>query len=287
MGGPPQGGNLVFIVGCPRSGTTYLQKLLAAHPRIHTGQESDLFDLYVGPLLRTWRRELNSTDGRGGVGLACYFKEEEFVTAVREFVMRLLGPMVEGLGAGELFVEKTPSHALFMEEISLCLPRARFVHLLRDPRDVVASLLAASRSWGRDWAPPDARRAAELWRAHVEAVRGARIPDERIREVRYEQLWDRPGGILEELAEFLGIEWDRADLSRAVEENRFDAARRGKGTAIPKKGEFGDRDGPVVKEPEGFLRRGAPGGWHDDLGWWDRFWIKRVAGETMKKVGYA
>ncbi|MBI3001835.1 MAG: sulfotransferase, partial [Deltaproteobacteria bacterium] len=39
----------MLIVGCPRSGTTWLQRLLASHPKIITGQESHVFDNYVGP----------------------------------------------------------------------------------------------------------------------------------------------------------------------------------------------------------------------------------------------
>ncbi|HEY2596345.1 MAG TPA: sulfotransferase, partial [Chloroflexota bacterium] len=73
------GANLVFVVGCPRSGTTWVQRLLASHSCIRTGQESDLFDMYVGPLLHTWQQELRvDSSGRGGVGLACYFTDAEF-----------------------------------------------------------------------------------------------------------------------------------------------------------------------------------------------------------------
>jgi aminoglycoside phosphotransferase (APT) family kinase protein len=45
---------MVFLVGCPRSGTTWHQKLLASHPRIRSGEESHFFSLYVGPQLRAW-----------------------------------------------------------------------------------------------------------------------------------------------------------------------------------------------------------------------------------------
>ena len=52
------GSNMLFVVGCPRSGTTWVQRLLATHPRIRTGQESDVFDQYIGPQLRAWEQEL-------------------------------------------------------------------------------------------------------------------------------------------------------------------------------------------------------------------------------------
>src|SRR5918911_501808 len=98
------GENLVCVVGCPRSGTTWVQRLLAAHPSVRTGQESDVFDIYVGPQLRAWRRELDPTSsGRGGVGLACYFDDQGFVQALRRYASDLLAPMLAGLGPGELF----------------------------------------------------------------------------------------------------------------------------------------------------------------------------------------
>src|ERR687886_1771642 len=105
-----RGDSLVCIVGCPRSGTTWLQRLLAGHPSVRTGQESDVFDIYVGPQLRAWRRELDpASSGRGGVGLACYFDDDRFVRALRRYASELMEPMLGGLGPGEIFLEKTPS----------------------------------------------------------------------------------------------------------------------------------------------------------------------------------
>src|SRR5258708_16130926 len=64
------GSDMVFVVGCPRSGTTWVQRLLATHPRIRTGQESDVFDQYIGPQLRAWEQELKpQASGRGRLAL--------------------------------------------------------------------------------------------------------------------------------------------------------------------------------------------------------------------------
>jgi hypothetical protein len=51
-GGGYQGHNLVFLIGCPRSGTTWLQRLLASHPQVRTVQETFLFPRYISPQLR-------------------------------------------------------------------------------------------------------------------------------------------------------------------------------------------------------------------------------------------
>src|SRR5919197_3322932 len=123
------GANLVCVVGCPRSGTTWLQRLLAGHPRVRTGQESDVFDIYVGPQLRAWRRELDPvSSGRGGVGLACYFDDAAFTSLLRRYAGDLLQPMLGGLASDQVFLEKTPSHALYIPEILELFPKTRFVH---------------------------------------------------------------------------------------------------------------------------------------------------------------
>src|SRR5262245_18200586 len=85
------GHNLVFIVGSPRSGTTWLQRLLAAHAAIRTGQESKLFGSYIIAQLRAWRWEESreadpkTATGRGGTGLSCYMREEEFLASLKEY----------------------------------------------------------------------------------------------------------------------------------------------------------------------------------------------------------
>src|ERR1700722_19488970 len=138
-GGRGLGENLVFIVGCPRSGMTWVQRLLGAHPSGRIGQESFVFLTYVGPQLRSWRwerrRELNpaTASGRDGIGLPAYLREEQFLVRLKEYADRLLEPMVGTLGPGELFVDKSPTHARFIAEIKLLYPGARFIHVLRDP----------------------------------------------------------------------------------------------------------------------------------------------------------
>jgi hypothetical protein len=281
------GANLVFVVGCPRSGTTWVQRLLASHPHIRTGQESDLFDMYIGPLLRTWQSELRAdSSGRGGVGLGCYFTDADFYQALHTFLHTLLQPMVGGLQPGELFLEKTPSHVMFVPDIHTLLPRARFVHVLRDARDTVASLVSASRTWGRAWAPQGAAQAARTWVTHVEAGRAAQraLLAEQFFEMRYEALHADGFHRLRALTDWLGVSWSDADLCAALERNSPDAARAGRGTPIPLGGVFA---GGVVREPAGFIRQARAGTWRQDLSLADKLAVWRVAHATMARAGYA
>lgn len=286
-----KGHNIVFIVGSPRSGTTWLQRLLASHPQMHTGQESDIFDGYIGPQLRYWRRfSQPHASGRSVIGLACYLTEEEFLQVLKEYMLKLLEPMVGGLQEGELFLEKTPSHALFLSEIMELLPEARVIHMLRDARDVVASLLAASKSWGARWAPKTAGSAAHMWRRHVQAFREAsqKSSEEQFYEIRYEDMSARPANTLKEVVfQFLKLEWNEADIKQAIERNRFDKAKETMGgTAIPVGGEFARTLGSVLREPSGFVRKARPGSWKEDLPWIGKICVWLVARKTMKEVGY-
>ncbi len=283
------GENLVCVVGCPRSGTTWVQRLLAAHPCVRTGQESDVFDLYVGPQLRTWQQELAvDSSGRGGVGLGCYFTDADFRSVLREYLQRLLEPMVGGLAPGEIFVEKTPSHVLYVPEIHALLPRARFIHVLRDARDTVASLVSASRGWGRTWAPRRAADAARTWVSHVQAARRARqlLPAGQYVEVRYEALHTNGNDQLQRIIKWLDLAWTDQEVAEALQRNSPERARAGKGTPIPLGGEFGRGGVTSVQEPPGFVRRASAGGWQKDLSAFDRLQVWRVAHTTMAEVGY-
>ncbi len=283
------GSDMLFVVGCPRSGTTWVQRLLATHPRIRTGQESDVFDQYIGPQLRAWEHELNpDASGRGGVGLACYFQDVEFRRLLKTYLLQLLEPMVGNLQTGELFLEKTPGHVLYVPEIRALLPRARFIHVLRDARDTVASLLGAARGWGHAWAPRQARQAAVTWVSHVQAARQAQqgLPTDDFFEVRYEQLHSDGPRIVRNLADWLGVAWTDPEISAALARNNPSAARAGQGTPIPMGGEFASTVGPVVREPEGFVRHAHAGGWGNDLSAFDKLAVWHVARTTMAQVGY-
>jgi LPS sulfotransferase NodH len=285
------GKNLVFLVGCPRSGTTWLQKLLASHPRIRSGEESHFFSLYVGPQLRAWKSQktYHFNSGKGhAAGPPAYFREEEFLDILRNYLLELLKPVVNCLQPDELFLEKTPSHALFISEIKALLPESRFIHLLRDPRDVVASLMAASRSWGETWAPRDARDGAAMWLQHVQAVQTAarNLSGQEFYELSYEKLWDCPLDILKGLANFLGVTWTEESITLAIENNKANVMESA-GTPIPVSGEVGARTGAIAKLPVGFVRKARPNVWKSDLSMCDKIKVWRATRKSIEESGYS
>jgi Sulfotransferase family len=281
------GHNIVFIVGCARSGTTWLQRLLASHPKIHTGQESFLFSSYIGPQLRTWRSELRTlASGRGGSGMGAYLTETEFLSILQDEMKKFLEPMVGNLPSDHLFLEKTPNHAFWIPEIMQMLPKTRIINMLRDGRDVVSSMLAASESWW-SWAPGNAFSASRRWVRNVEAARRAmkKLSPNQVYEVRYEQLLQSPELVLQNVSNFLGIEWERGKLLEAVERNDAKVARKS-ATIIPIKGQFAVIEGREVKQPEGFIRKAKSGSWKEDLTPVEKILTWVGASRTMAKVGY-
>jgi hypothetical protein len=186
---------LVFVVGCPRSGTTFVGRAIGGLPGFVDFGE-------VTP----WKAAL--PDGPSA----------EELRRILERIRRL------GLAWGLRGVEQTPETAHSLGPALEAYPEGLAVHVLRDGRDVVCSLL--ERGWlnadrdGRDdarlpygsearfWVEPerreefaqvsDARRCAWAWRRYVEAVLAAGAGN-RLLEIRYESL----ASMADELAEFL------------------------------------------------------------------------------------
>ena len=186
---------LVFVVGCPRSGTTFLGRAIGGLPGFVDFGE-------VTP----WKAALPTEPSA------------DELRRILERIRRI------GLARGLRGVEQTPETAHVLAAALEAYPHALAVHAVRDGRDVVCSLL--ERGWlntdnkGRDdarlaygaeprfWVEPerreefaqvsDARRCAWAWRRYIEAVRAADAGD-RLLEVRYEGF----ASVADRLADFL------------------------------------------------------------------------------------
>jgi hypothetical protein len=184
---------LLFLVGSPRSGTTWLQSLIASHPEIHTGPETQFFGAYE-PVEKEF---LRVKDGR--CGISEYLCRDAFYDLMAENFWRVISALPEPACRPRLFLEKSPYHCVFAPLILRVFPRARFLHLIRDARTVVASMLRISKSWGESWAPDTAERATKFWFECVSA--GCQIselvPDpSQYLGIRYEDVRSDPAGYL-------------------------------------------------------------------------------------------
>jgi hypothetical protein len=105
--------------------------------------------------------------------------------------------------------DKTPRYVLHLPLIADAFPEARFVHLIRDGRDIALSMLARRV----DWMWKDVHECAVNWRRRVERGReaGAALGS-RYLEVRYEALVERPNEVLECISDFAHLPFDKAML---------------------------------------------------------------------------
>lgn len=263
--------DVMFVVGCPRSGTTWLQLLLGCHPAVSTVNETHLFSQFLGPSLETWDSLAGSDRD---IGLGTVFTRREFVDRLRCLAREVMARIARD--DTRLIVEKTPGHAVWGEEILQVFPNALFVHLVRDPRDVVASMLAANRSWGDDWAPESAYDAAWWWRDVVAGGRSIGNLTDDYCELTYEDLWSDTAGEFSRLLRWTGLDAPESFVREAVEETRLSRMKEGE-SAAP----WDLRD-----EPEGFVRKGGPGNWRDDLSASEAGVVEYVTRELMSDLGY-
>lgn len=287
---PPTGKpSIVFLIGAPRSGTTWLQSLLGAHPAIVTPQETDLFSTFISPLQTWWDRQLarpeDQQQARRNKGLPAVLDDEQFTA----MLARCIDQVLDAIGAldptASVIVEKSPSHSRHTELITKYIPDAAFIHIIRDGRDVIASLQSASSGWGRHWAPANLKKAAEVWTSNVTAARGAATTG-RYTELRYEQL--RAGEVepLQRAFALCGQTVTRERCTELLEEYSLDRMASG-ATASPiavggeMSGVAGKRD-----EPSGFFGRGLVGGWAQTWSDSDRLLVDAVAGDLLVELGY-
>jgi hypothetical protein len=205
------GENLVFVMGAPRSGTTWVLKLLEEHPDVVAANVDNL------GIRKSDARTLETGIFESDVS------DREIRRRFWSLAMR---------NDGKVVVEKTPVHLMHVDRIKRVFPRAALVLVRRGGRDTFASMLAAGRdekSWWKG-APGTAREAAELWRDYaVAASRCEGCYDPLV--VRYEDLRRDPFLVVDGLYHALDLIEDTAATLRAVE-----ACRNGKN--IPIKGVF-------------------------------------------------
>ncbi|MEI8335327.1 MAG: sulfotransferase [Actinomycetes bacterium] len=278
---------LVLLVGAPRSGTTWLQQLLGAHPLIATPQETDVFSRFLQPLYDSWIRETRGGEEaivkRRFKGLHSVLTESEF-TAIGRGIINEVVANAAGLKPGsEIVVEKTPAHSRCSSSISLFAPDAKIVHLIRDGRDVASSLVAAGNSWGGWWAPKTITRASEVWSEHIEGARDFAGMDGYL-EVRYEDLRTDGASTLERVFAHIGVAATIEECELLIQAFALDKMALGE-SSIVIGGEFASA-ASERREPEGFFGKGGSGSWRTQWGTRELLAFENSAGNLLIDLGY-
>ena len=213
-----------FIVGSGRSGTTLLRLMLEQHPALAIPPES-YFPISM-------RRRGSRYVLAAGFDLDAY--ATDLLTNVRfrdwnlsEWTVRSALHGVESIDWGEairrtfaLYAEKegkprygdkTPWFIMRISELAEMFPESRFVHLIRDGRDVALSIREMS------WGPSRMPALAEFWakRIRIGRTEGSRLGPERYLELRYEDLVEDPKRELGRVCAFLDLDFREEMLHHA------------------------------------------------------------------------
>jgi len=217
----------VFIVGVPRSGTTLLRTLLDSHPNIACGPESPWIAGSYGDLTSFKDLYASLTEDERGPA-------RNFTGVGKADVARALGRAVSGIfeayaGARgkRRWVEKTPSHMMDLDFLHAMFPNARYVHIVRDGRDVACSTYNGRAQWGmlvdKDKAIRITRNnALERW-ARWERTLTDAIAEHglEVLTLRYEDLISRPEKELKAVVDFIGEHFDPGMLDYAAAEHDY------------------------------------------------------------------
>jgi hypothetical protein len=264
---------LGFIVGAPRSGTTWLQLVLSQSPQVATAQETHLFSQYLRSLFTSWRTF--SKDNRR-TGLSALISEQMFLKWVGGFADCCLGEVCAKRPNAKIVVEKTPDHGSRTADILKIYPHCYFIHVIRDPRGVVGSLRAASAGWGERWAPGRIHDACVMWEDRLVQAQSASQQTSRYCEVLYERLHDDGPGEIMRLFDWFGEPIGPADAEEYFEACAIKNLRSGAANA----------PWDLKAEPEAFFRRGEVDSWRRELSATEIAIVERLTKKQMAKLGY-
>jgi hypothetical protein len=226
----------LFIVGCARSGTTLLHRIVDAHPQIAITPEMHWISRHfksrnglVTPALvseltehkRFAQFEISREEFEGLLGSGEAVPYPTFLNRVFDLYGKTKNKPLVG--------NKTPAYIRRMLDLHALWPEAKFVHIIRDGRDVCLSIMnwkKAGRIVGRyaSWEEDPVSTTALWWERKVRTGReaGARLGSSLYYEVRYDSLISRPEQECQRLCEFLDVLYDDAMIRFAEGKTRTD-----------------------------------------------------------------
>lgn len=268
-----------FVVGCGRSGTTLLRAMFDSHPEMAVPPES----YFVASMGK--RRRLYEGDGDFAVerfvrDLSAHpryriwaLPEEELRRVLRDrdpsdlpSAIRITYAAYAALRGKTRYGDKTPSYVLHLPLLAAMFPEARFIHIIRDGRNVALSALDI------EWGPNSVEDAALFWRGQVSRGRkeGARLGSERYREIRYEDLVTDPETVVRSLCPFVGLPFDESMLHYFERADEVMAGVRGR-----------DKHERLALPPAGGLRD-----WQQQMDVGDLATFEALAGDLLDALGY-
>ena len=288
-GGPPA----PFVVASPRSGTTLLRMMLDAHPQMAVPFETH----FVPELIATVKAGGGADDALEVLHSHRRWGDFHLDRDALAERLRSHDPLTPGDAVRSFYTlyaetqgkprwgDKTPEYVEFMRPIGDAVGEARFIHVIRDGRDVALSRIRWRQE--RSGKTPPIRRLARRWKEAITIARKQARKVEHYLEVRYEDLVAEPEPTLRRACEFIELEFDPAMLSyheNAAERMR-EIDRTLPGTADRVELDASQRLAKhemATKPPE----RERIFAWRRDMSEGDRAEFEAVAGNLLKELDY-
>ena len=266
--------NIVWIFGTGRVGSTWLMRMVDELEG-QTLWREPMVGFLFGYLYYLWSDEKYRATKHFILGR----DRKSWLRSMRNFVLEEARSRFPEVRGDDYLVVKEPNGSIGAPLLMEAMPESRMVLLVRDPRDVVASALDASRqgSWVHDrlnmpGSPADedpitfveSRAHKYLWyvgnsKLAYDAHNGSKVL------VKYEDLRADTFGTMRRLYAELGIDVDQGELARAVEEHAWENV-------------------PEDRKGEGkFHRKARPGGWREDLTEEQARTVERITAPLLKE----
>jgi hypothetical protein len=281
---------LFFVCGVLKSGTTWLERILDAHPQCVCKGEAHFGSDLIRPLAELLENYNKSVANKGGA--IAQLKEHGGATSVLSYDdqdLSFLSTAAIGLMYGKWLTDadtvsigdKTPRNLEDMEKLSTLFPGARFVHIIRDGRDVAVSLWhfnlrtnigATIQQWGTF--DNFCKEFAEIWSKRVSngRQRGQSLSGGRYFELRYEDLLQDPDTVLPELFNFLDLTHDTNTVTSCIEACSFEQLSGGRHSG--------------QEDHQSFYRKGISGDWKNHIKGKNRETFEHRAGDMLSELGY-
>lgn len=200
-----------FVCGVTRSGTTLLRLMLDAHPDLAIPGETH----WVPKLIKAFERSKQSGDDAANLAID-HKRWGDFHLDAEQLRSRIvaLDPVTAADAIRAFYMtyaeregksrygDKTPGYIQEMRRIQRVLPEARFIHIIRDGRDVSLSHLRMN------WGPETYEQSARLWRNRIRKARKMAPSIHHYMEVRFEELVADTEGALRRICDFIELDFD-------------------------------------------------------------------------------
>jgi len=199
----------IFIISLPRSGSTFLQRMIASHPAVSTVSEPWL----LLPLILSFRDDYvySSIQQKFIVQAFNDFIQnipegkEAYYNAVRDFAIQLYAKAADSNSI--FFIDKTPRYHLIAEEIIHMFPNSPIILLWRNPLSIVSSCI---NTWGKGrWNIH--RYRIDLFHGLANLIKFYKNHKDRIFSIRYEDLVDSPDEHLKSIFKYISLSPDEVD----------------------------------------------------------------------------